>query len=411
MTVKLQRRSALTDRAMRNPQHSFSIKASPYQIVPTMIAPVQPGDTLKNAMMQARVVTKPVASALTGWWAETFMFYVRLGDMEDAEDLKKMVVSPDDEIMANDSSAAHHYFAGRGINWVDRSLLPVIRHYFRDEGEEPGDFKIGNFYSAAAVGSSWWSSLVLEADFPTDDFVDGDGDPDPMASPNQWENQWAMYQNMRMMRLTTATFEEWLAQYGVQAPPNLHESDPERKIPELLRYAREWQYPSNTINPETGEPSSAVSWVLSERVDKSRFFGEPGFILGLMVVRPKIYFAKQLQFAASLLTSANAWLPAVFRNDPHASILAYQGGQGPLDAETTWAIDIKDLFLHGDQMLIGNAGYRLALPDLDSPSVNLKYPDETMVASLFAGTEPDASYESDGIYMLNIAGRLKDMTY
>ena len=66
------------------------------------------------------------------------------------------------------------------------------------------------------------------------------------------------YQLERAMNYTEMTYEEWLGTYGVSTQKErLNE-------PELIRYIREWQYPSNTVEPSTGVPSSAVSWVVTQ---------------------------------------------------------------------------------------------------------------------------------------------------
>src|SRR3546814_10510072 len=103
-------------------------------------------------------------------------------------------------------------------------------------------------------------------------------------------DHYAQWEAMRSMQLTASTFEDWVKTFGVRVPKAEAE---ESHRPELLRYIREWSYPSNTINPADGTPSSAVSWSVAERADKDRFFSEPGFLFGCAVARPKVYFSKQ----------------------------------------------------------------------------------------------------------------------
>ena len=47
-------------RKLRQPEHAWAVKHLPFAIQPFMIAPVLPGETLKNALMQVRAVTQPV---------------------------------------------------------------------------------------------------------------------------------------------------------------------------------------------------------------------------------------------------------------------------------------------------------------------------------------------------------------
>ena len=66
MKVQLVQETARQTRMMRSPKHTFRINTRPWQIQPFMIAPVLPGETLKNLTMQARVVSDPVKSKLVG---------------------------------------------------------------------------------------------------------------------------------------------------------------------------------------------------------------------------------------------------------------------------------------------------------------------------------------------------------
>ena len=47
-------------RASRRPQHRFNIRFKPYQLQPFMIAPVLPGESLKNLMLQTQVWSSPL---------------------------------------------------------------------------------------------------------------------------------------------------------------------------------------------------------------------------------------------------------------------------------------------------------------------------------------------------------------
>lgn len=89
--VRMSPAYAMSKRVLRNPQHRFSLQTRPYQLQPFMIAPVLPGETMKNLLLQARVVTHPLSPdlRLVGWWNEYFFFYVKHRDL--AEDIRPLV--------------------------------------------------------------------------------------------------------------------------------------------------------------------------------------------------------------------------------------------------------------------------------------------------------------------------------
>ena len=97
--VKLAPAYALSRRQLRRPQHRFSLRIRPYQLQPFLIAPVLPGETCKNILTQARVVTDPLdpATKLVGWWCEQFYFYVKHRDLAEGtvrDTVSNMVLDP-----------------------------------------------------------------------------------------------------------------------------------------------------------------------------------------------------------------------------------------------------------------------------------------------------------------------------
>ena len=55
-----------TGRVTRSPRHTFQLRHKPFLLQPFMLAPVLPGDTVKNMLLQARAVTSPIANPLVG---------------------------------------------------------------------------------------------------------------------------------------------------------------------------------------------------------------------------------------------------------------------------------------------------------------------------------------------------------
>ena len=202
-------------------------------------------------------------------------------------------------------------------------------------------------------------------------------------------------------------YEDWLATYGIRPKAA------ENHRPELIRYIREWQYPSNTVDASTGVPSSAVSWAVSERADKDRFFREPGFIVGVTVARPKVYLRNQDGSVADTLLGALEWLPAIMRDDPWTSVKKFAETEGPFsvvsDANGYW-LDIKDLFLYGDQFInfAVAADNTANLVNLPTATMNTLYPATGDIDKLFSGATK--TVKQDGVVQLSVLGALQDTT-
>jgi len=74
--ISVQQQAA--SRVPRRPNHTHHLRHKPYVLQPFMIAPVLPGETLQNMLLQDRCVTDPVKGRLVGWWLEHWYFYIPL---------------------------------------------------------------------------------------------------------------------------------------------------------------------------------------------------------------------------------------------------------------------------------------------------------------------------------------------
>lgn len=405
MAIKVQELGRV-GRKLRNPKHTFQVSHKPFTIQPFMIAPVLPGETMKSLQLQARAVSKPIKNALVGWWLEYYFFYVKIRDLG-ADEFLQMFVDPSTDLSARHDNTASTvwYHQGSGVNWLRRSYEKVVEHYFRDEGEAWNIATQDSLALAQINGKSVFDSANISAAYLEDDFDVEGSDANSTIQASEVARALTLWEFARGQNLTDMSYEDFLRTYGVRVAPE------ERNMPELIRYVREWTYPTNTVEPTTGVPSSAVSWAISERADKDRYFKEPGFIVGLTLTRPKVYLGNQAGAAVGLLQDAMSWLPAIMRDDPTTSLkqVTPTGSIFPTGPAGFW-LDVRDLFLYGDQYI------NFALTDLTSNLVALpntttaeaRYPDTTAIGNLFPGTTKTIS--QDGVVNLAILGTQVDQT-
>lgn len=395
-------------RTQRRPQHRFYLEGKWWEINPVMIAPVLPGETMQNLILQGRTVSAPVDSAVVGCWLEYYFFYVthrQLLGATGADDYVNMVMDNTD-VMAAGAAATHHYYNAKGHDWLTPIMDVVVREWFRRQGEAYNIAMSRTNRPMATVGiDSWMDSMYLEANRPA-----GTGGALGATQVAQEEARLA-WEYMRQMGWTRASYEDWLATYGVDL--NLTEG---RDRPELLRFLRDWSYPTNVVDPATGAPSSAFSFGTVETANKRRYFTEPGFIVGLQVLRPKVYYGNQDSYAAAALDRAHRWLPAIMAGDPAVSIVTQGQAAGPL-ANTTqgnYVWDVRDLYLYGDQYVDAVSGSTqsnvIDLP-IDA-TANHRYATEAIGNLLFVGTTDDSQrvFRTDGSIRLNIRGVQEDYT-
>lgn len=406
-------------RKLRKPIHHFQLRQRPWTIQPSFIAPVLPGETLKNLLLQCRAVTDPIKNPLIGWWAEHYVFYIKHRDLLRRDDLEEMMLDPSwtpataaGGTLVEAANVDEYHFGGH-INWTGLCLERVVQEYFRNEDEAVATYTLTSVSGATAMpiasinDSSWLDSVRNEADFTTAmDPVPVDG-TDTGTDVNASEIQKAldMWKFQVANNITDMSYEEFLGSHGVRMPKEASH------IPELVRYVRDWTYPTSHVEPTTGAPTSACSWKLAERADKDRFFREPGFLFGVCVYRPKVYRSKQIGSAVDLMETAITWLPSLMADSFNFSMLKVaNGASGPLSTNTDeYWLDVKDILLYGDQFVnFALSATDAGLVALPTAALQKRYAATADADALFVSASPANQIRSDGVVSLQILGRQVD---
>ena len=417
---------ARTNRVTRRPQHRFNLKTKPYQIQPFCIAPVLPGETLQSAMLQSQAWSDPLDSGVLrniGWWNEQYLFYVKHRDLpgwERDETIGAGLGSDLIDMIVNNTNLAAHkevakvnwtYTPKGGVDFLEAAVFRIVEEYFRDEGETAQSAVIDNVPIAQIYGrgqNDWSMRLTLDADYedrrtPLD--VDEDGEI-YVDEIERAYTEWAAAYDAGLIQMD---YEDWMKTYGVKsAVPSVDRVDYHR--PELLFYNREFTYPTNTVEPTTGVPATAVGWRTAKQFRKNWLFPEPGWIIGLTCKRPKVYLGAQEGSVASMMITRNAWLPAVLNDQLDVSHLNIIEGEGPLatlsdTANTGYWVDLRDLLNNGDQFtnwapVAGTAPF-VSLPEVDG---DRRYASAANAMSFFAN-KADGRFLEDGVISFSIKGR------
>ena len=132
-SIKVVQELTRTGRRLRNPVHNWQVRAKPWVIQPICIAPVLPGETLKNILVQARIVTDPIVNGLVGWWTEQHWFYVKLRDLPTAiaSAYSELMITPGSVMTAVHSAAKTDTYHGYATS-VDptQACLEVVTDRF-----------------------------------------------------------------------------------------------------------------------------------------------------------------------------------------------------------------------------------------------------------------------------------------
>lgn len=390
---------ALAERHTRSPSHNFFVEQDIWEIQPCAIAPVLPGETLSHLALQARTVTPTLRSRVVGWWSEYYTFFVRFRQLPSAANLVAMQVDPT-VILSPSAASASTYYNGLGFNFMSECLQVITQEWFRREGE-------------------LWSSSVIRAGRPAasinidsliDSLVDTTVLPDGGAiagmNVDDLDRAKMVLEYRRILREMgsdggAVDYEEVLASYGVSI-----QKAAERDRPELVRYMRDWTYPTNTVEPTTGVPTTVASWAITDRADKPRRFDDFGFLVTVSCVRPKVYFFNQTGFGASMLDRAQRWLPPNMDDaGMERSLAEFTPTQGPYGKAAGgftngYWLDVRDLFNYGDQYIDNVTAGGIANV-IGLPTVGQSYRYGTLamadslkaVAGTFCQTDGNVSYK------------------
>lgn len=404
-------------RKARRPQMRFNLVTKPFQLQPFMIMPVLPGETLQNMMLQSQVWSDPLASGMKniGWWCEYFFFYVKWRDLAGwdtdgsiGHEMVDMMVSNASLAGFQDADGNAWTYAYPGaVDFLFEATKRVVDEYFRDEGENWDDQLLDSVPLVKIYGkgsSDAFEKLTLATAYEDRTVAV----PDDMNELSQAWNEWAALKDMQMVDMD---FSDWMRTYGsnvreVEESVNLHR-------PEDIAHLREFTYPTNTVEPTTGVPASAVGWRVASRMDKRIHFSEPGWLVGFNTVRPKVYLGKQQGTISGAMQTRASWLPAILADQQDVSHLLLDDAAGPLKAimdagNVDYWLDLKDYLNNGDQFnnyatpASGNTGVPfVALP---TAAGQRRYAAGTEIMALFSDTT-NGRFRQDGVCSLSILGR------
>lgn len=391
-----------SSRVHRRPRHKFALGIYPYRLVPFLLAPVWPGESLVNLWFETREVSPPLVDPITGWGSEWYVFYVKMSDLVAHPEVMTMLIDPNNTPLTGSGhaydDAPYYYHKGPFPNYGFMCMERVVETYFRDVAETPHyDEENVGVFEVKYRDHGLFDSLTPGA------FDDGSAVPPAASGMDDLARAQDLYDYLVAAQLTDLSYSDWCAAYGVKIPAA------EKNEPELLFNFKEWVYPSNTVNPADGTPSSAISLVLKKNFNEPKYFKEPGFIFGCHVLRPKLYSLDQKQNAVDLLNTALAWLPAMLSSDPATSLREFTASD-ILTAHPTPTdkviVDMRDVPMYGDQLF--NTTLPVTAVNMD-PALAYQYPLSSDVTALFKAPGATTT-KADGFTSLDIVGRIVDYT-
>lgn len=369
-------------RMTRSPFNRFYTASRPMQITPVGIHPVLAGETMVSLKFESRMVTDPLAAPLEGGALEYYLYYVKLTDLVSVDDaVKAMITTPFTPYVNATAANSAWYHNGGGVNWLKLCYDRIVEVDWRTEGESSSTAVVGD-YALASIRSPHTGAFSSIAEAAN---VSGLSDLGDMTSSTALDQALESYQLLKDNGMVNMTYEDFLRMVGMRVTT---EKDRE---PELIWTTREWKYGTNTVEPTTGVPSTAMSYVFEKDAKSRKKFTEWGFLVMLSVWRPSWFRGNQGASLAHFFDRGVAWIPQMLNPDPATSIriFADTATDGPLGASqaTGYALDMSDLLHYGDQftnLSLGTAsGRNVATLPLDATEA--RFVTATDMDAVFSG--------------------------
>jgi len=402
-------------RKKRSPQFPIAGTMKPFGLYPLWATPVLPGETLNMAETKYRLISMPVRHPLTGAWFETWTVYCSLTDLN--ENFAQMFISEDVSPTAYQAGVDRpRYFTKSGqIDYIKLAMDAVVYNYFRDEEEPDWDTHlIDGVHMAKRQSWDWAANLMFKPTALDAAYL-------PSALPES--DTLTPLEIMKLSGMSEITYEKYLMQYGVAQKEAVKES----RIPEIIRYTRDWATPTNAIEPTTGRPSSAFSWSSTIKSEKPKRFDEPGFVITFGCVRPKMFDASLRGSMIGELWGFGDFFPVYNLADPAAGLKILDAAHKVLNLPVgTDALmyDHRDLLTNGEQFVNDLSG-PYALPTTNARTLvdgsevwelRGQYPTETEIEAIFVESEEETPSDArmrlfyEGIASAEITGHVVDTT-
>lgn len=398
-------------RPRRRPTFPVGGVMKPFGLYPLMATYVAPAETLQSFTLKWRLVSKPIVNPLVGAWAQVWLVYVKLSDMDPALTAQFIANDVDNTAYLQGSANQRYFTAGGQISWIPMAIEHFHDTFFLDEDETAKT--IDNVRKTKLNNRTWLENLMFRPDESTVDTSD----------PWDLQEQIRAFRAQQMLDLKAVTYSDILEQYGVT---DLSGVD---RRPEILRYSTSWQTPVNTIDPATGNPSSAWIWSDEMKLTEAKRFKEPGFLVLCATVRPKMGLRYHKHSLIGNMWGFDDFFPLHEQRDVASQVKVINtddnvfasSANGADPTDELW-YDRSDLLANGEQFFNAYAAstdwpyepYWSTAPDLQSTAalqdMRGEYATDTDIDAIFSGSsDNDKFLWYDGIVMATISGHTQNV--
>ncbi|ADR52447.1 hypothetical protein CKC_03490 [Candidatus Liberibacter solanacearum CLso-ZC1] len=339
----------------RHPKFPIRGAFSPFQLQPVCLAPVFGGETVEKVNVNLKLVSSRLKNSLSGFWHEFYCFYIPLISFDDMYlDLAKFssdstINNVDSYCESVESGKKLNYYHRSGINYIKRCLKSVTETYFRPR--ENNVAVSWDKYTYKGLPICHVQSKGYIQDFLPDEEIE------QSVEETAESEQYKTWEKLYAEGSTAFSFSDYMRYFGFDIERIKEEKVKLREPypPELLGFHRSYQMPRDHYDISTGKYVSNLKFDYNSMLcyrRKRKYLNHPGFVLSLMVLRPKVYAKDQLGTFTSYMSDLNLFQPDVLRSDYNHSVRIFEKNKGVYSGrDSEYMIDFADLYRNGEQFV------------------------------------------------------------
>ncbi|QHZ60144.1 major capsid protein [Liberibacter phage pCLasHNQHF5] len=395
----------------RKPVYPVAGAFYPFQLQPVLLAPTVGKETIEHFDINLNITSSTLKSS-AGYWHEFAVFYVPLISITDF--YKNMAEYDDQGNFAgvdklarddNPSFSSKNYYHSGGINFIERCLKTVTSFFYRTKDKEGKSVAASAYMYKGLPICDIHSSGYIQ-DFQTDEeAVEAERVSTESPQYKEWERMYASGK-------TEFTFKQYMRHFGLTVELIRKEEEKLREEypPELLGLYRSFEMPRNHFDLSKGDYVNNFKFNFKHvlcRGRQTKFLNHPGFFLGVMIMRPKVFAKDQISSHTSYMTNMNWFLPELLDSAYRHGVVKYNKDQGPYanSRDDSYDINFADLYRRGEQFI--------SVPSEKDPYTVVKnsinfgkdcYPTDAGIGSLYDGVSHPFKYE--GIVRMAVKSRV-----
>lgn len=390
-------------RRPRKPVFPIAGAWRPFGLYPVLAAPVMAGETVRGLRLRLRVISMPLRYPLGGaylhfWWAYC---PARLSVGTDIVN----ELSPSTTGLLETSDVPRMFSKVGQLRLIQLTYDVIVNTLIAREGQTlpafDGARKVPRIWSDWTNNLSKLPSGLTVSELPERE-IDTEGDLD-------------IAMDRERTLLEAGSYDQFVRAFGVPEPRRDDEAV-------LFNHGRFWTQPTNTVEPSTGVPSSAWTWAIDTVMPKVRRVKEPGVMMLLASIRPKMLHRKADASYLGRMVGLLQWVPptddaqawhAISDNDPVWSSTFKGSGS------TQLLIDRQDVFGKGEAFINdipANLPYAVpqdtagAYNGADLAALRGEFVADADIDALFSGsTTVSRRIYYDGIAEMTVQGHVGDI--